>query len=161
MLKLDWNIVFNMINIFVLYLLMKKYLFGPVTEIMEKRKSAIEASFAEVENEKNEAQKLKQNYEKALDDAGEKADILVKEAKQRALNEREKQINETQQEIAIMMENAKKSIELEKKKSMQEVQLEIAGIAMAAAAKVIQKNVDDSINKQIIDDFLSEEGAGR
>lgn len=161
MLKLDWNIVFNMINILVLYLLMKKFLFGPVTEIMEKRKNAIEASLAEADEKNSEALKLKQDYEKALEDAGEKATAIVKEAKQRALGEHDKQIHATQTEISEMMVSAKKSIELEKQKSMQDIQMEIAGVAMAAAAKVIRKNVDDSTNKKIIDDFLSEEGAGR
>jgi len=162
MLKLDWwNLVFNMINVLVLYLLMRKFLFGPVTEIMEKRKLAIEASLAEADEKNNEALKLKQDYEKALEDADEKATAIVKEAKQRALGEHDKQINATQKEISEMMESAKKSIELEKQKSMQDIQLEIAGVAMAAAAKVIRKNVDDSTNKKIIDDFLAEEGAGR
>ena len=162
MLKLDWwNLVFNMINVLVLYLLMRKFLFGPVTEIMEKRKLAIEASLAEAEEKNSEALQLKQDYEKALEDADEKATAIVKEAKQRALGEHDRQINATQKEISEMMESAKKSIELEKQKSMQDIQLEIAGVAMAAAAKVIRKNVDDSTNKKIIDDFLSEEGAGR
>ncbi|SCP97224.1 F0F1 ATP synthase subunit B [Anaerobium acetethylicum] len=162
MLKLDWwNLVLNMINVLVLYLLMRKFLFGPVTEIMEKRKNAIEASLAEADEKNNEALKLKQDYEKALEDADEKATAIVKEAKQRALGEHDKQINATQKEISEMMESAKKSIELEKQKSMQDIQLEIAGVAMAAAAKVIRKNVDDSTNKKIIDDFLAEEGAGR
>ena len=162
MLKLDWwNLVFNMINVLVLYLLMRYFLFGPVTEIMEKRKNAIEASLAEADEKNSEALQLKQDYEKALEDADEKATAIVKEAKQRALGEHDRQINATQKEISEMMESAKKSIELEKQKSMQDIQLEIAGVAMAAAAKVIRKNVDDSTNKKIIDDFLAEEGAGR
>ena len=32
---------------------------------------------------------------------------------------------------------------------------------MMAAAKVIQKNMDNGTNNQIIDDFLAEAGAGK
>ncbi len=161
MLKLDWNIVFNMINIFVLYLLMKKFLFGPITEMMEKRTNAIQASFTEAENKNKVALELKQEYEIALENAEEKAINIIKEAKQRALVEHDKQILITKEETLKLMEEANKSIEFERKKSMQNIQSEIAGIAMIAAAKVIQKNVDNSTNQQIINDFLTEAGAGK
>lgn len=161
MLKLDWNIVFNMINIFVLYLLMKKFLFGPITEMMEKRTNAIQTSFAEAENKNKVALELKLEYEEALGNAEEKATSIIKEAKQRAILEHDKQIKITKEETLKLMEEANKSIELERKKSMQDIQSEIAGIAMIAAAKVIQKNVDNSTNQQIINDFLAEAGAGK
>lgn len=161
MLKLDWNIVFNMINVLILYLLMKKFLFGPVTEIMEKRKRVIEDSFTDTDNRNKEAMKLKEEYEAALATADDKATNIIKEAKQRALEEHDKQMEQTKEETLRMIEEANKSIELERKKSMQGIQAEIAGIAMIAAAKVIQKNMDDSTNSQIINDFLSEAGAGK
>ncbi|MDF2539708.1 MAG: synthase, subunit b [Herbinix sp.] len=161
MLKVDWNIVINMINIFVLYLLMKKFLFGPITEMMEKRTNAVKASLAEAENNKNEAEKLKQDYEACLKNADAQAVTIINEAKQRALEERAKQIKAAKEEAAKIIEDAKKTIELEKKLSMQDIQSEIAGIALLAASKVIKQNVNDSTNQQMINDFLAEAGAGR
>lgn len=161
MLKIDWNILFNIINVFVLYLLMKKFLFGPVTSIIEKRTKSIETSLENADNKNNEALKLKQEYEKALKDAEMKATDIIKEARQRALEEHEKQLKAAKEEAAIMMDEANKSIELERKLSLQRIQTEIAGIAIAAAAKLIQKNMDEGTNKQIINDFLAEEGAGK
>ena len=46
MLRVDINLVFTIINLLVLYLLMKKFLFGPVVAVMEKRKAMIEEQFA-------------------------------------------------------------------------------------------------------------------
>ena len=37
MLRLDWNLVFTVINLLILYVLMRKFLFKPVNEILEKR----------------------------------------------------------------------------------------------------------------------------
>lgn len=161
MLKLDWNIIFNIVNIIILYLLMKKFLFGPITEIMEKRTNLIKASFSEAENKNNEALKIKQEYELALENAEEKAKSIIKGAKQRALEEHDKQIEATKDETSRLIEDANKSIQLERKISMQNIQSEIADIAVNVASKVIQKNVDDSINKQIMDDFLTEVGVGK
>lgn len=161
MLKVDWNIVFNMINVFVLYLLMKKFLFGPVTKIMEERKNVINASFAEAKKANTEALSMKQEYEQTLQKADEKAEAIIKEAKQRALEEHDKQLIIAKQETGRMIEEAKKMIDLERRQSMQNIQSEVAGIAMLAATKVIQKNVDNSTNKELIEDFLAEAGAGK
>lgn len=161
MLKLDWNILFNIINVFVLYLLMKKFLFGPVTEIMDKRTNSINASFAEIENKNNEALKLKQEYELALENAEEKATSIIKEAKLRALEEHDRQIKATKDETLKLIEDANKSIDLERKKSKQNVQSEIADIAMLVASKIIQKNMNDSVNNKIIEDFFTEVGVSK
>jgi F-type H+-transporting ATPase subunit b len=161
MLKLDWNMVFNMVNILILYLLMKKFLFGPISEIMEKRSNTITTSLMEAENKNKDALQLKQDFEKMLETADEKAASIIKEAEQRALEEHDKQIIATKEEITKMIEEANKSIELERKKSMEEIQSEIANIAIAAAVKVIQKNVDSSTNDRIINDFLQEAGVGK
>lgn len=42
-----WNILFTIINLVVLYLLMKKFLFKPVMGIMEKRENMIRSNFKE------------------------------------------------------------------------------------------------------------------
>ena len=161
MLKLDWNVIINMINIFVLYILMKKFLFGPITEMMEKRKNMIEASLLEVENKNNEALLLKQKCEEELENADIEALSIIKEAKQKALEVHDYQIKATKEETIKMFEEANKSIELEKKQSMQDIQSEIASLALVVAAKIIQKDVDNSTNKRLINDFLNEAGAGK
>lgn len=159
MLKVDWNIILNMINIIVFYILMKKFLFGPITDIMDKRANAIKDSLEQAENKNNEALQLKKQYEQELKNADEQALELIKQAKQKALEEHDKQMKATKEETAKLIEEANKAIELEKKQSIQMAQSEIAAIAMLAASKVIGKNVDDTTNKQLVDDFLSEEGA--
>lgn len=55
MLRLDWNILFNIINLIILYLLMKRFLFKPVNAILEKRQQAADAQFAEADRQKAEA----------------------------------------------------------------------------------------------------------
>ena len=70
-------------------------------------------------------------------------------------------MDESRTEANRIMQEANRSIELEKKKSMEEAQSEIAGIALLAAQKVIQKNVDADDNKKLIGDFLKEAGASK
>ena len=65
MIKIDINLVFTIINLIVLYLLMKKFLFGPIIGVMEKRKAMIDEQFASAEKTTTEANQLKGQYEDA------------------------------------------------------------------------------------------------
>lgn len=161
MLKLDWNLIFNMINVLVLFLLLKRFLFGPVNKMMEKRANAVKESLDEAENKNKEASALKAEYETSLKNAQEQAVGIITEAKARAAQEHDREIQRTKEEAAKLMENAKLAIEAEREQSMQAARSEIAGIAMLAASKVLAKNVDDSTDRKIINDFLAEAGAGK
>lgn len=161
MFTLDWNIIWTFVNILVLFLFLKLFLFGPVTEIMEKRKQTISNSLDEAEATKMEALQIKKNYETELSNAGLEAVSIVNQARDRADIEYNNKILEAKEEALRIIQDANKTIELERKKSIQIAQSEIAGIALLAASKVIGKNVDENTNKQMLGDFLKEVGASK
>ena len=71
LLRIDWNVVFTIINLIVLYLLLKKFLIGPVTGIMQKRKEMIDGQLADADNRRKQAGELKQQYEDMVRRAAE------------------------------------------------------------------------------------------
>ena len=131
-LKLDWGIIWPIVNIVVFYLLLRKFLFGPVSEVMEKRKKMISSDLDDAAQTKVEAEEIKQEYQNKMD--------------------------QTKEEIALMKENARKDIEAEKQKTIAGLQTEIAGIALMAASKVVEKEANDKGNEKLLDDFLKEAG---
>ena len=58
-----WNLLFTVINVLVLYLLMKKFLFKPVLAVLEKRKEMIASNMEEARKSQQEAEELKTDYE--------------------------------------------------------------------------------------------------
>ena len=156
-----WTLVFNIINVLVLFLFLKIFLFKPVTAIMEKRASAIKNTLQEADSRKAEADQLKQDYQKELKHAGDKASEIMKEARERAEIEQNRILQEAKEEAAKVITEAEISIELLRKKSLESAQAEIAGIAMLAAAKLVGKNVDNNTNQELLGDFLHEVGAGK
>ena len=154
-LKLDWGIIWPIVNIVVFYLLLRKFLFGPVSEVMEKRKKMISSDLDDAAQTKAEAEEIKQEYEKNLAQAKDEAGQIVSDARARAKNEYQNKIKE---EIALMKENARKDIEAEKQKTIAGLQTEIAGIALMAASKVVEKEANDKGNEKLLDDFLKEAG---
>lgn len=158
MLNIDLNVVYNIINIIVLFLLLKKFLFKPVTEIMEKRHQIIEASLKDAEESKAQAGELKSQYENALKEAKEEAVSIVKDAKVRAEAEYERKMQDAADDARTVVENAEKTIDLEREKAVRSAKNEIAALAIAAASKVVEKETNDENNRKLLDDFLSEAG---
>ncbi|MFR5585045.1 MAG: ATP synthase F0 subunit B [[Clostridium] scindens] len=69
MLRLDFNLVLEMINLVVLFLILRKFLFRPVMNIMEKRKAMIAEGLKNADEQQEAARELKKQYEDALSGA--------------------------------------------------------------------------------------------
>ena len=153
------TLIFNVLNILVLYLFLKKFLFKPVTAMMEKRTETITANLEAAEAAKVEANRLKEEYEADIADAKSEAAKIIKAAREQAELEYNNKMVEFDQVTARKMAEAEKTIAIEREKSIQSAQDEIATIALLAASKIIGKSVNDSINKEMLGDFIKEVGA--
>ena len=71
MLRIDFNLVLTIINLIVLYLILRKFLFRPVMDIMEKREKMIADGISHANEEQDKAHALKKQYEDALNGAKE------------------------------------------------------------------------------------------
>lgn len=158
MLNLDWNVIFQIINIIVFFLLLKKFLFKPVTDIMEKRENLIRSSMEEAEDTRKKANELKAEYQAQLDGAKDEAAAIVKEAKARGEKEYELMLANAGKDAQKLINDAQESARLEREKAVKGARGEIAALAIAAASKVAEKNIKAEDNKKLIDDFLSEAG---
>ena len=90
MLQLNWNLVFEIINLIILCLLLKKFLIKPVTAVMDKRQAMISDGLSNARNSEAQADELKNRYEAALRDARNESGRLIEEAKKRAQEESER-----------------------------------------------------------------------
>ena len=106
LLRIDWNVVFTIINLIVLYLGLRKFLIGPVTNVMEQRKQMIEGQIADANKLKAEAGDLKKQYEGMLAQAHEESAELLEKTRKSAQAEYENRINVADAEAEKIIENA-------------------------------------------------------
>ena len=148
MLEFDiWTIAFSIINILVLFLFLKKFLFGRIQNIMDQRATAVQADLDQAKASKEEAHQLRQQYEDTLSGAKQEASTIIANART-AAKEQGNQITE----------QAQKEIDAERQNTLAGAQKEIADLALAAAAKLVEGKMDDAENRNLVDAFLKEEG---
>ena len=151
LLRIDWNVIFTIVNLIVLYLGLRKFLIGPVTKVMDQRKQLIEGQMADARHVNEQANELKAQYEDALKQAHEESAQIVEKA-------RKSRMDAADAEAQKIIANAHKSIDLEREKTVQELQSQIAGLAMAATAKVLGDTDQAAQNKLMYEQFLAKTG---
>ena len=158
MISINLNLVWTIINLIVLYLLLKHFLIGPVMNIMEQRRQMIEDGFKNAQIAQDDANRLKQEYETALSGAKQESVQLIENARKSAKTEYERIISEAGSKADSMLESAKETVRIEREQTMKELQSQIAGLAVASAAKIAGKSVDDKETRDLYDQFLKEAG---
>ena len=93
LLRIDWNVIFTIVNLIVLYLGLRKFLIGPVTKVMDQRKQLIEGQMADARHVNDQANELKAQYEYALKQAHEESAQIVEKARKSAQAEYESRMD--------------------------------------------------------------------
>jgi len=159
MLNFGPTFIWTIINLLILYIFLKKILFVPVTKFMDNRTQSIKDSIANAEKLKAESEEMRQKYEDQLKNVYVEAEQIIKDARNRADDEYKAIINAAQKEAEELIAKAHEEIELERQRMMKRIRNEVAGLALSAASKVIEANMNTERNRKLVDKFLDEVGA--
>ena len=83
-LNLNWEIIWVFVNLLILFLLMKKFLFGPITKLLDERAKGVADTLDQAETQLAEAERQKAEYTQQLASARGEAAHIVEEARKRA-----------------------------------------------------------------------------
>jgi len=153
-----WTFVAQCCNLFIQIYLIKKFLFKPVNDILEKRRAAADAEIQDAAKAKEEANAIKSEYEENMRQAREKASEILTEAQKSADLQSEQILNEAARQASAIKEKAEKDIAQEKRKAVNEIKDEIGGMAVEIAGKVIEREIDEKDHSKLIDDFIANVG---
>ena len=153
-----WTFVAQCCNLFIQIYLIKKFLFKPVNDILEKRRAAADAEIQDAAKAKEEADAIKSEYEENMRQAREKASEILTEAQKSADLQSEQILNEAARQASAIKEKAEKDIAQEKRKAVNEIKDEIGGMAVEIAGKVIEREIDEKDHSNLIDDFIANVG---
>lgn len=153
-----WTIAFSVINILILFLFLKKFLFGRVQGILDARAAMVQADLDKAKAAAQEAEQFRQQSEEALNAAKEEAGAMIAHARTAAKEQGAQITQRAQQEANQLLKNAQQEIALERQNTLAGARQEIADLALSAAAKIVEGQMNDAENRSIVDAFLSEEG---
>lgn len=153
-----WTFIAQIANLFIQVLLIKRFLFKPVNEILKKRKEMADAEIQDAVKAKDEANAMKAEYEQNMQEAKNKANDILMTAQKTAAIQSEEMLKEASAQVAAIKAKAEKDIAQEKRKAVNEIRSEIGDMAVEIAGKVIEREICEGDHEKLINDFISNVG---
>ena len=153
-----WTMIFAWVNLLILYLLFKKFLFVPIKKMIDSRQQEIDDMYSDADSARKSAEELKVEYEEKMSQAEQESEQIVKTALRRAQLKEEEILKEANAQAERTMERAHEQIELEKKQAINDVKDQVSSMAIGIASAVIERDVSESEHKKLIDDFIGTMG---
>ena len=145
MLKLDLNLLWTVVDVLILYVLLRKFLFKPIQNVLDQRQKTIEADIAAAQTSKTEAAA-------ALTTAQDKLRNVDNEAAARR-EAYEKQADE-------IVAAGKAAVEIERQNKLREADAQATALARSMCEKLLKHNLTAQDDNQLLDDLLQKAGAG-
>ena len=149
-----WQILISLINLVLLFLILKRFLFKPVKNVLAKRQEEIDKQYADAELAQNEANDSRDKWQEKLSGAKAEADAIIQKATDNARYRGEKLIAEAEEKA----ESAKTEAELEKKKAADGIKREIVEVSGALTEKMLEREINTEDHRTLIDSFIEKVG---
>ena len=153
-----WTALFTLLNFLAVFFVGKRFLWGPVTKMIQDRQKEIDDMYSEADTARASAKAMEEEYQGKLSDARATSEQIVRDAVSRGQAREEEIIRQANAEASAMMDKAVADIALEKKKAINDAKDEIAGIALEIAGKVVGRQLSDADQTKLVDQFIDELG---
>ena len=151
MLKLDINLLWTVVNVLVMYAVLRKFLFKPVQDVIAKRQQMVDANLADAETSKKEAAETMNAAQEKLRNVDNEA------AARREAYEKQAEV-EKQQLLADARKQA--DAEAERQSKLREADAQTTALARAMCEKLLARNLTAQDDARLLDDLLEKAGAG-
>lgn len=145
-----WTMIAQIGNVIILFFFMKKILFHRVQAILQKRIDSTNRIYEEADSAKSEALGLYEKYESLMKEAKTDADKILQSANTAAREKSESMIALAQKDTQYMLSAAKEEIRQSRIKAEDEMKKETAEIAVLLAAKILEREIQESDQHNLI-----------
>jgi len=157
---LDFSVTFfiSLLNIGILYFVLRAILFKPVTRFIENRTLKIKGDLEQAVNEKTRAEELRAHYEDLLRKADEDGERIIAEARDTARKQAAILMERAKVEADNLIQAARRQSEEERAAEFDRFKKQAALIVLQAAGRLLKRSVGAEDDRKAAEDFIAELG---
>lgn len=140
----------------VLLVVLRKIAWKPLLTMLDEREKKIKDALEQAQKTQRETELVLAENQRRTDEALQKADEIMQQARQDAERQRARMLEEAKAESRRVTEQGIRRIEAEQRTAMAEVRRQAADLAILAAGRLIQVSLTEEQQKQIVEEFLSQ-----
>jgi len=153
-----WDLLWRVLNFAVLAIVLFKVLSKPIANGLRARQQSISEQFTDLEERKAEAEKAYQTYEEKLASIDQEVSDIIQSALTQGEAEKERIINEANRAAEDIKKQAEMAIQHELAAAKLQLREEVANQAVVMAEELIKKNLQDTDQVKLIEDYLAKVG---
>ncbi len=150
------TLILQCINFLVLVWLLKKFLYKPVLNFLDKRSKEIKDKLEESEKLREEAKRLSEVQQEKMVQAKKEALNIIKRAKNSANQESDRIIYEAKQRAESVIKNTKKQIEAEAQEQKELLIKKIGSLSIELSEKIIRKELQSENIDYMTEEFIKD-----
>ena len=155
-----WQIIISLLNLTIMFLVLKKFLFKPVKKVFADRQAAVAAQYENAAKAEEAAKESKSQWEEKLASAKDEADTIIKSASESAAKRGDEIVAEAKEKADGIIRRAQNEAELERKKATEGMKREIADVSARLSEKLLEREIKTDDHRKLIDSFINEIGDG-
>ena len=160
MLTLNLNLLWTVVNVLVLFLLLRKFLYRPVMNIIAERQKQVDDALAAAETSKQEAATALTSAQDKLRNVDNEAAARREAYEQQAEKEKQQLLADAQKQADAIVAEGKAAAEAERQHKLREADAQTTALARAMCEKLLERNLTAQDDARLLDDLLEKAGAG-
>lgn len=161
LISFNWTILMIWATVIVLFFILKKNFFEKVHNFVIARENEVRDAYTNADLTNRQADERLEDYNKKLSKSENEAREIIRIAKVRADEMAKGIIEAANQQASKNMTSAEVEIEREKRKAISEVKGEIASLALLAAEKIMEKQINVDGQSEIVDKIIEQAGTSQ
>ena len=158
MLKLDINLLWTVVNVLVMYAVLRKFLFKPVQDVIAKRQQMVDANLADAETSKKEAAETMNAAQEKLRNVDNEAAARREAYEKQAEKEKEQLLQDAQRQADAIVAEGKAAAEAEHARRLRDANAETSALARDMCEKLLARNLTQQDDARLLDDLLQKAG---
>ena len=153
--------IWTLVVFTILMVLLAKTAWPAILKAVDEREAKIQAQLDAAEKANAEAQRVLAVYHQQIASAREESQAIVAAARLAGERLREELVSKGRAEQEELLVRARREIGLERDKAVVELRSEAVELSIAAASKVLERNLDNATDRRLVADFLQGLGTNR
>lgn len=151
-----WKLGFQVVNFLLLLYLLNRFLFKPVLARLDERSTKIGKGLEDAEVAARDRELARAEREAAVTEARKEAADMLARANKIAEDTRKEILDQARSEAEKVTARAREEIVAEKDRAMAEIRSQVADLALMAAGKLVQREMDGPTQRRLVEEFLAE-----
>lgn len=156
LLSLNWNLLFSLVTVVVLFIILKVFFFEKVHKFMMDRENAVKSSLEHADHVNKLADEKLQNYESKISNVENEGRQILKAARDEAKVQAREIVDSANEKARYLMDHFQKEIRREQYNARKELKEEVGSLAMMAAEQILEKELSPEDHEEIINRIIKE-----